>query len=365
MTGDLIPDTFGFRPIPEFSGQDQIWPRGRQLAEIRRSASEFNRRFKRSGQVVAAQSVDLVAAAYPSTFAFAGAARGLNPYVSIVNRLVVVQFHDFAGALRTLVWEPTIPEGSAKAPFYAQLIDRYGDFLSNRVFKTEYHSVTAALAQLGIAAEAVDYVAFDHLHVQDLRLLLGTTQPIPGELEARPALFPNAVFICQEREVATLRDCHPMQVAWYVPGGLDQVIEDRMLLINGDLELGAGLALIATPGHTDGNQSLVLNSPDGVWVSSENGVAIDNWYPEHSRIPGLRAYSRFYGREVVLNSNTLEDSIDQYNSMVKEKTVADPSPRDPRLANLLPSSELARFIRHWPVHPSLVQGGFQYGELQK
>ena len=36
-------------------------------------------------------------------------------YISITNRLVVVQYEDFAGALRTLVWEPTVPEGSAKA----------------------------------------------------------------------------------------------------------------------------------------------------------------------------------------------------------------------------------------------------------
>ena len=101
-----------------------------------------------------------------------------------------------------------------------------------------------------------------------------------------------------------------------------------------------GVALAWTPGHTDGNQSLVLNTPDGVWVSSENGVAADNWHPHLSKIPGLRKEAEFMGREVILNSNTLEDSIDQYDSMVKEKALADPNRADPRWLNVFPSSEL-------------------------
>ena len=39
-------------------------------------------------------------------------------------------------------------------------------------------------------------------------------------------------------------------------------------------------------------------------------------------IPGVRKYAEFFNREVVLNSNTLEDSIDQYDSMLKEKALA-------------------------------------------
>jgi len=38
------------------------------------------------------------------------------------------------------------------------------------------------LGQLGQAAPAdIDYVSFDHLHVQDLRLTMGTTNPVNGE----------------------------------------------------------------------------------------------------------------------------------------------------------------------------------------
>ncbi|NEB70184.1 hypothetical protein G3I39_24480, partial [Streptomyces fulvissimus] len=75
---------------------------------------------------------------------------------------------------------------------------------------------------------------------------------------------------------------------------------------DGDIELGPGVTLLWTPGHTDGNHSLALNTPDGVWVSSENGISLDNWQPELSRIPGVRRYHRNFGREVCPNANTLE-----------------------------------------------------------
>ena len=125
----------------------------------------------------------------------------------------------------------------------------------------------------------------------------------------------------------------------------------------------ARLLMFRPPKLRSDRPDIVLNTPDGVWVSSENGVAIDNWQPELSKIPGVRRYADFYGREVVLNSNTLEDSIDQYDSMVKEKTVADPSPRDPRFLNIFPSSEMGRLRRHWPVFPTFPQDRLEYGEI--
>ena len=66
----------------------------------------------------------------------------------------------------------------------------------------------------------------------------------------------------------------------------------------------------------------------------------------------MRKFAEFFGREVVLNSNTLEDSIDQYDSMLKEKALADPNRRDPRYLNVFPSSEMADWKRQWPVVPT-------------
>ncbi|MFL5825044.1 MAG: hypothetical protein ACJ76V_00825 [Thermoleophilaceae bacterium] len=359
------PETIGIRPFHEFGVANDTWPRGERPDAIRDAAREFRARFKSQGEIHAVRTIDLVSAGYPTAFALAGAAKGLNPYVNIRNRLVVVQFDDFDGQRRTLVWEPTVPEGSVEAPFYAQLLERYGEFLSEKVFAKYFNTVGEALAQCGLTPDEVDYVSFDHLHVQDMRILMGTTEPVDGEPEPRSPVFPNAKFVCQRKEVDTLHSTHPMQWAWYVPHGMDKVIDDNLVLIDGDVELGVGVALVWTPGHTDGNQSLCINTPDGIWITSENGVCADSWHPQLSKIPGVKKYAEFYNREVVLNSNTLEDSIDQYDSMVKEKALADPNRRDPRFLNVFPSSEMESFRRQWPVVPTFVYGGMNYGEIQK
>ena len=68
---------------------------------------------------------------------------------------------------------------------------------------------------------------------------------------------------------------------------------------------------------------------------------------------------------MILNSNTLEDSIDQYDSMIKERALADPCKRDPRFTQVLPSSELAQWKRQWPVVPTFVYGGMASGVIQR
>jgi hypothetical protein len=357
-------EALGARPIEEFAGVHDVWPRGERLEAVRSAAIAYRERFSAGGEIHGVRTYDIAAASYPTKFAFHGAAVSANPYVSIVNRTLIVQFDDFAGQRRTLVWEPTIPEGSAEAPFYHQLEERYGKFLAHRVFTRYYNTLDTALASAGVRREDIDYLSFDHLHVQDPRMLIGTTKPFNDEPVAREPLFPNAKLIVQRREIGTFESLHPMQWAWYVDGGMNDIREDNVILIDGDIELGVGVSIIWTPGHTDGNHSLVLNTPDGIWVSSENGVALDNWQPALSKIPGVRQYARFFNREIVPNANTLEDSLDQYDSMVKEKTLATPSRRDPRWLNILPSSELAPWRRQWPVLPTFAHGGISYGGLQ-
>jgi hypothetical protein len=104
--------------------------------------------------------------------------------------------------------------------------------------------------------------------------------------------------------------------------------------------LGPGVALLSTPGHTLGNQTLALNTSTGIWAVSENAMAAECLVPEHSRIPGVSKASARWQREVVLNANTPEALADQYCSIVLEKTLADVAQGDPRFPQYFPSSEL-------------------------
>lgn len=360
----------GAREIPEFAGVHDIWPRGKRLEAVREAAVAYKPRFKAQGQVTAVRSVDIAAAPYPVSFAFHGAVNVPHlPLISMINRMIVVQYLDFDDRPRTLVFEPTVPDGSAEAPFYRHLQEKagkvpFGQRLTEALVLKYYNEPGDVLGQLGLTADDIDFCTFDHLHVQDPRMILGSKSVIPGESEPRRPLFGNAKMLVHSRELATLESLHPMQWAWYVEDGLEGVDPDAFIRFDQDIELGPGVALLWTPGHTDGNHSLVLNTPDGVWVSSENGISLDNWQPELSKIPGVRRYHELYGREVCPNANTLEDSLDQYDSMVKEKTLADPCAKDPRWLQILPSTELAPWRRFWPVLPTYVHGGIEYGEIR-
>ena len=83
---------FGFRPILEFEGVYDIWPRGNRPEAIRRAAEAFKRRLKTQGEVLGARSVDIATAPYLAQFAFHGAAKTPN--------------FSFHGQVLTAEWAP-------------------------------------------------------------------------------------------------------------------------------------------------------------------------------------------------------------------------------------------------------------------
>jgi len=52
----------------------------------------------------------------------------------------------------------TVPEGPAEAPYYAQQIEKLGEFLSYKVLATIWNHPDEALVQTGLRPEDVDYV---------------------------------------------------------------------------------------------------------------------------------------------------------------------------------------------------------------
>ena len=188
---------------------------------------------------------------------------------------------------------------------------------------------------------------------------------IPGEAAHADPIFGNAKLLAHTREVATFEALHQCGDGRGVQGRhgrrrsrLDHHVRRRH-------RTRRRRHTDVDPRPHDGNHSLVVNTPDGVWVSSENGVSADNWQPKLSKIPGVKAYSKRYGREVVPNANALEDPLDQYDSMIKETILADPCKADPRWLQIQPSSELMTWKRFWPVVPGITHGGLNYGQLSR
>jgi len=321
--------------MKRFESLDAAWALevpGERLKALRRAAQPVREALLGSGPVKALQCCPLVSLPYPTAYAFSGAATSPAPYVQLTGRMVVVQFTDWEGQPRTLLFNPSDVERGGKTPFYANLAQRYGSFVAGRLLGQRHGTVLSHLAELGLAAQQVDCLAYDHLHLQDVRGWLGA--------EGIPGVFPRAQLLVDRLEWACTRELHPMQYVWYAPEGTRGVDERRVAQLDGDGWLGPGVALLRTPGHTVGHRSLAVVTDRGLFVFSSNGVATESYAPMQSRIPGLRTWAERMGCEVVPNGNTLESSLDQYASMVLEKLVAGPSAVDPLYPNVIPSGEL-------------------------
>jgi hypothetical protein len=217
-------------------------------------------------------------------------------------------------------------------------------------------TVETRLAEAGLRPEQVDYISYDHLHTQDLRHWLGG--------DGRPGYFPNAKLLVMRQEWASANALLPQQADWYCPDGLVGIDPARVVLLHGDVRLGDGVALVRTPGHTEGNHSLVARTPEGIFVSSENGIGPDAYAPGASRIPGVAAYAKASGMEVILNGNTLEGSLDQYLSMMQEREIAGRSARHPEFYNVVCSSELASYWALPGIDPTFSFGDLSFGAPQ-
>jgi hypothetical protein len=372
---------------------DEAWrapSAGARLGSVRRAAPRLRERLLESGRAVAVRTCDLAQFPYPTTFAFGGAASSPVPFVMMLNRVNVVQFATEDSGVKTLLFNPTDVLRSAETPYFAGIRARLGERLSARMIERfKRPSALEHVISLGLRPEDVDYIAFDHLHTQDLRGLLGTsptsrTAPNAGasgaealSMGALPpnpraeaplaAAFPRAKLLAWRPELDILRtgaSLHPLQRPWYIPEGARDVPTDRLIACDGDVLLGKGVALVRTPGHTVGNWSLVLNTDNGVWAVSENGVACDAYAPAESRIPGLARYARREGVEVILNSNTLEGRNEQYTSMVLEKALVDRSRDAPAFYQHLSSSELIATPFTPGLSPTHSSGGIESGEIR-
>lgn len=350
----------GLRPISHFTEADEATTTGSHLRLVRQAAAAFREWFTTSGTPRSVSTHDLVTIPYPTRFGLFRAARTPSPYLSITNRMLVVRW-DESGRTRTLLFEPSDVEMGANTPYFAAITARIPSRLEPLLIR-RHGTVLEILRTLAIDPASVDYLVFDHLHTQDVRRWVGTEHPAPDISPRRPVepVFPNARLIVQRAELEAIADLHPLQRPWYQPEAYTDLRRHAILAIEGDVLVGPGTALLGTPGHTIGNQSLVLNTSTGIWASSENVIAPECLTPEHSRIPGVRAWALEWGQEVILNANTIEATAEQYNSCVKEKSIVDRSSRDARFLQFLPSSELTA-NRLWPLtRPTFTHGGITH-----
>jgi glyoxylase-like metal-dependent hydrolase (beta-lactamase superfamily II) len=294
--------------LDELTEAWRVGPAGARLDAVRAGARQLRERLHQGKPVKSVRTYDLITLPYPTRYGLCDASSSLLPFLMMTNRMQLVTVATDEGPKRLLV-NPSDHERDAETPFFKRMAGKMPDFV-NRLVAKRHSDVPRRLDEAGVRGDQIDYITFDHLHTQDVRRLM---------LE----WCPRAKLLAHKDELAIFERLHPLQADWYVADSLRGIPSDRILPFDGDLLVGEGVALVHTPGHTAGNHSIVLHTDRGLWTISENGVSPDNYTPERSEIGGVAASARAAGVEVILNANTRELSLEQYTSMVLEKTLAD------------------------------------------
>ncbi len=300
------------------------------------------------------RTFELMRVPFPTKYGLLNATRVTSPLMHLLSRVFILQIETTEG-LKTLLFTPSDIDANKETPFFRRFTHHYGPIsgVIDKFVTPIAHRVEDALRLCGITPEDVDFISYDHLHMQDLRKWLGN--------ETTPGYFPNARLLIMKQEWFTALGPLPPQADWYCPNGLSGIPADRVMLLDSSVMIGDCVALLQTPGHTEGNLSMVAHTPEGLMVSSKNGIAADSYSPWNSKIPGVKAYASDTGAEVILNANAMEKGVDQYISMVFEKTIAGPSRRNTTFYNIVPTAELTEYWGFPGLKPTFSLGELEFG----
>lgn len=356
LSYEVVLETLSIRPIHHFSNSRESLSPQERLKQVKFQAKHFVEDFKLINQQVQfMQTFNLVSIPYPVRSAFGNATSLLNPYLYVTNRLTVLQFTTQSGP-KTLLFSPSDFSANLKTPRLQRLHQRLGKLTQalKPVITPTHNTVEEALTSIGITPEQIDFICYDNLQNQDLRKWLGSYE--------KPAYFPNAKLLVMYQEWEAVKDLLPLQNHWYCPDGVDGIDPNKIIPLHSSIMLGDSIALIHTPGNTQGNQSLIVNTDTGILVCSQNGVSVDNYSPEHSTIYGIANYVEKNQMTVIPNGEHPELRLDQYISMILEKTIADKHPKDERFYNIMPSSELSAQWQPFALAPTITFGEVKFGE---
>lgn len=347
-----------FQALTEFDQARSPDIPAERLESVREASQVLREQLLKQDDLQYLQSSALVRGPYPAKYAFLNAKVLPTPLIHIINRVFLVQTKT-ADGIKTLLLSPTDIDAARATPYYQRLEKTFGPLapVLNKVIAPVINHVEDVVAAAGLLPEDIDYISYDHLHIQDIRCWLGNGDS--------PGYFPNAKLLVMKEEWDACKGLTAQQTDWYVANGIEGVPEDRVIQLSNSVTIGDSFAIVRTPGHTMGNQSFVMKARGEIFVTSENGVGPDCYAPEHSSIPGLKAYAKNTGMEVVMNGNTLEAGLEQYISMVSEKTLAGPSSIDPRFPNMASSSEFTAYWLFPGYRPAFNLGDLQLGTMLK
>jgi N-acyl homoserine lactone hydrolase len=102
---------------------------------------------------------------------------------------------------------------------------------------------------------AADAMAEHDLSPADVRIVINTH--LHFDHCGQNAVFKHAPFYIQRSELERARRQETLTAEWFDFAGA------RFELMDGDAQVADGVRVVATPGHTVGHQSVIVDTPDG------------------------------------------------------------------------------------------------------
>lgn len=162
------------------------------------------------------------------------------------------------------------------------------------------HAVHDALDGVGCDPANVSTVIVTHLHFDHAGGLTRTSAERPDH----PALtFPNARIIAQKREwddaIANRSTMHKT----YLRTHLTAEVAERMHLVEGETEVLPGIRVLPMPGHTWGQQAVIIDAADGRTVVFVPDVMPTRWHarPTTNLSYDVEAYTSMQSRIALLD----------------------------------------------------------------
>src|SRR3979411_2412135 len=119
---------------------------------------------------------------------------------------------------------------------------------------------------------AADALAEHDLSPADIRIVVNTH--LHFDHCGQNAVFKHAPFYIQRTELERARQAESVTSEWFDFAGA------RFELIDGDAQIADGVRVVATPGHTVGHQSVLVETPDGGAVMIGDAAYTSDIYRE-------------------------------------------------------------------------------------
>jgi len=137
------------------------------------------------------------------------------------------------------------------------------------------------LAERGLTPDDIDYVFLTHAH---------------WDHSLNADVFPKAKFLIHTDERQYIKN--PAAHDWATPKYMSTLLESQLLQeVRDGEEIDYGMRILATPGHSIGSMSLIIDTPEGKVAVC--GDALPNSWAVNARMPRLVFYDAEKAKESI------------------------------------------------------------------